>query len=129
MKPVVLALLERRIALQSLGVGLVVRANLRLGERLFQVLDAHESAAEGLLRGVRPSGARDDTTEELHIAGQSERELYANPDFAQGARALAGRGLTYDTWHYHHQNSAFAELARSAPDQSYCGETGVDSGR
>ncbi len=28
---------------------------------------------------------------------------------------LGERGLSFDTWHYHHQNPAFAELARAVP--------------
>jgi predicted TIM-barrel fold metal-dependent hydrolase len=31
-------------------------------------------------------------------------------------QVLGRLGYSYDTWHYHHQNPAFAELARSAPD-------------
>ena len=31
----------------------------------------------------------------------------------RGVAALGARGQTYDTWHYHHQNGNFAELARA----------------
>jgi predicted TIM-barrel fold metal-dependent hydrolase len=33
-----------------------------------------------------------------------------------GVARLGQRGLTYDTWHYHHQIDEFAALARAVPD-------------
>jgi predicted TIM-barrel fold metal-dependent hydrolase len=31
-------------------------------------------------------------------------------------KVLGRLGLTYDTWHYHHQNQDFADLARAVPE-------------
>jgi predicted TIM-barrel fold metal-dependent hydrolase len=31
-------------------------------------------------------------------------------------RVLGRLGYTYDTWHFHHQNAAFADLARAVPE-------------
>ena len=96
--------------------GIVARADLRLGADLLgEVLDAHEAAGGGLFRGIRHAGARDDHREALTIPGSAPAGLYADPDFRAGVALLGERGLTYDTWHYHHQNADFAALAQAVP--------------
>ena len=95
--------------------GIVAHADLRLGAMLDEVLQAHEAAAEGLFRGIRHAGARDPHPEPLSIPGRAPEGLYADPAFRAGVARLGERGLTFDTWHYHHQNPAFAELARAVP--------------
>jgi predicted TIM-barrel fold metal-dependent hydrolase len=96
--------------------GIVARADLRLGADLLgEVLDAHEAAGDGLFRGIRHAGARDDHREALTIPGSAPAGLYADPDFRAGVALLGERGLTYDTWHYHHQNADFAALAQAVP--------------
>ena len=52
----------------------------------------------------------------LTIPGRAAAGLYDDRAFRAGVRALGARGLSYDTWHYHYQNQAFAELARAVPD-------------
>ncbi len=93
---------------------IVARADLRL-ENLDEVLDAHVEAGEGLFRGIRHAGARDPNPESLMIAGQAPEGLYGDADFRRGVARLGERGFSYDTWHYHHQNGDFAELARAVP--------------
>lgn len=83
---------------------------------LDRVLDAHEEAAGGLLRGIRQAGANDPQPETLSIPGRMGPGLYADPAFRRGLRRLAERGLTYETWHFHHQNPAFLELVRAVPE-------------
>ena len=96
--------------------GIVAHADLTLGEAVEEVLQAHEEAGRGLLRGIRHAGARDPHPEDLRIAGRAPEGLYADEAFREGMRVLGRLGLTYDTWHYHHQNAAFADLARAVPD-------------
>ena len=97
--------------------GIVSHADLRL-ERgvLDEVLDAHEAAGGGLFRGIRHAGARAEHPESLSIPGRAPAGLYADPAFRAGVRRLGERGLTFDTWHYHHQNADFAELAGAVPE-------------
>jgi len=108
---------ESRAADGAEIAGIVAHADLRL-ERpaLDEVLDAHEEAGGGLFRGIRHAGARDAHPEALSIPGRAPADLYADPSFRAGVRALGERGLTYDTWHYHHQNASFAELAAAVPE-------------
>jgi predicted TIM-barrel fold metal-dependent hydrolase len=97
--------------------GIVAHADLRLPEPMLrEVLAAHEHAAQGLFRGIRHSGACDPHPQALSIPGRAPPGLYADPDFRRGLALLGRLGLSYDTWHYHHQNAAFAELARAVPD-------------
>ncbi|MDP1931028.1 MAG: amidohydrolase family protein [Gammaproteobacteria bacterium] len=99
--------------------GIVAHADLRLGatpQRLHEVLEKHRIAAGGLLRGIRQSGARDNRPEDLLITGRAPAYLYGREEFRTGLRMLPDYGLTYDTWHFHHQNEDFCELAQTAPD-------------
>lgn len=84
-------------------------------DRLDEVLDAHAAAGGGLFRGIRHAGARDPHPEALTIPGRGAEGLYGRADFRAGVRRLGERALSYDTWHYHHQNAAFADLAEAVP--------------
>lgn len=94
--------------------GIIGHADLRGGE-LDTVLDAHVAAAKGRFRGIRHAGACDPNPEALSIAGRAPAGLYGDPAFRRGVARLGARGLTYDTWNYHHQISDFADLARAVP--------------
>lgn len=95
--------------------GIIGHADLRHPD-LEAILTAHIAAGQGLLVGIRHSGAHDSDPDALMIPGRADANLYADPDFRRGLRMLGSRGLTYDTWHYHHQASAFLDLARAVPD-------------
>nr|WP_145552213.1 amidohydrolase family protein [Variovorax boronicumulans] len=96
--------------------GFVGHTDLRQGEaQLREVLAAQQDAAQGLFRGIRHAGARDPNPEALTIPGRGSEGLYADADFRAGVALLGRLGHTYDTWHYHHQNPAFAALARAIP--------------
>ncbi len=94
---------------------IVAHADLTRHQELDEVLDAHVAAGAGLFRGIRDAGARDPHPEALTIPGRAPEGLYGRSDFRRGLARLGERGHSYDTWHYHHQNQAFAELARSVP--------------
>jgi predicted TIM-barrel fold metal-dependent hydrolase len=96
--------------------GIVAHADLTDRGHLDEVLDAHEEAAHGRLRGIRHAGSHALHPEVLTIPGRAPVGLYADADFRRGVARLGERGLTYDTWHYHYQNREFAELARAVPD-------------
>ena len=54
--------------------------------------------------------------QDLFIPGNAPLNLYGEESFRKGLSFLAGHGLTYDTWHYHHQNLDFLNLARNVPE-------------
>ena len=105
---------EQGRADQARIAGIVSTANLA-SPQLDEILDAHEAAGDGLFKGIRHSGARDPHSEVLRIPGRASAGLYTSPEFRAGVARLGERGLTYDTWHYHHQNAEFAALAAAVP--------------
>ncbi len=100
--------------------GIVGHADLTLaGENpamLEELLDKHAKACDGKFKGIRHAGARDKRPGDLLIPGSAPPYLYRKESFRTGLRDLAARRLTYDTWHYHHQNLDFIDLARSVPE-------------
>lgn len=101
---------------KAMVAGIVAHADLTLGDRLEAVLDAHGQIGGSLFKGIRHAGAHDENPEALSIPGRAVKDLYDRDDFRKGMAVLGRRGLTYDTWHYHHQNQAFARLAQAVPD-------------
>ena len=95
--------------------GIVATADLRSAS-LDDVLDAHIDAGAGLFRGIRHALSAPIAPEELTIAGRSPAGLADDPAFQAGVRRLGERHLTYDSWHYHHQNREFLTVARAAPE-------------
>lgn len=82
---------------------------------LDDVLDAHTEAGQGRFRGIRHAIAREDDPA-LRIPGRAPEGLAEDPNFLRGINRLGERGLTYDSWHYHHQNQSFAAMAQACPD-------------
>jgi L-fuconolactonase len=95
--------------------GIVAHADLTDLDHLDAVLDAHEAAANGRLRGIRHAGSHALHPEVLTIPGRAPADLYSDEAFRRGVARLGERNLTYDTWHYHYQNHDFVDLARAIP--------------
>lgn len=100
---------------QARIAGIVAHADLTLGDAVEEVLDEHEAAGSKLFRGIRHAGARAEDPASMMIPGRAVEELYSIKEFRRGMKVLGQKGLTYDTWHFHYQNRAFAELARAVP--------------
>ncbi|MCG8413727.1 MAG: hypothetical protein MI746_05855, partial [Pseudomonadales bacterium] len=100
--------------------GIIAHADLTLAtdaeDQLIELLEKHEEVCKGKFRGIRHAGARDKRPEDLLIPGDAPPYLYGKESFRKGLRLLAARNLTYDTWHYHHQNLDFLDLARDVPE-------------
>lgn len=94
--------------------GIVAKADLRRDD-LNDILDAHEREAGDLFKGIRDALSHALHPESLTIPGRATKDLHADPLFRRGVAALASRGLTYDSWQYHHQAREFLELARAVP--------------
>jgi len=95
--------------------GIISHADLA-GDHLDEVLDAHDAASQGLFRGIRHAASHDPHPEVLTIPGRAGAGLMARDDFRQGVARLGERGLTYDTWLYHHQIPDYRALAEAVPD-------------
>lgn len=100
--------------------GIIAHADLTLaGEStamLNDLLDLHAEKGGTLFKGIRHSGAHDKNSDSFFIRPRAPAYLYGKESFRQGLRVLAQRGLTYDTWHYHHQNEDYCELAQAVPE-------------
>ena len=94
--------------------GHIGHINLKL-PHVNDLLDRHLEASNGLLRGIRHHAASE-TDEALLIRGHSPQRMLLDKDFQRGVKTLGDRGLTYDSWHYHHQNAEFLSLARAVPE-------------
>jgi L-fuconolactonase len=94
--------------------GIVAKADLT-HPKLDEILDAHEAASGGRFRGIRDALARALEPEAHMIPGVYAEGKSEDPAFRAGVVRLGERGLTYDSWHFHHQNQDFAALAHAVP--------------
>lgn len=100
----------------DLCAGIVAHADLTLGDEVDAVLDAHEAASPGRFRGIRHLAAWDaDPTVHLEIVN-THPTLLDDPAVRRGARRLAARGLSFDTWLYHPQLPDLARFADAVPE-------------
>lgn len=93
---------------------IVSHADLTLGPAVREVLEAHVAAAGGRFRGIRHSAASDPAVPAFRTPPPAG--LYRQPAFQAGARVLAGMGLSFEAWQYHHQLGDVAALAAAVPD-------------
>jgi predicted TIM-barrel fold metal-dependent hydrolase len=96
--------------------GIVGFAELRLGDRVDAVLEAHLRAAGDRFKGIRGRSVWDaDPT----IKGSSmdfPPGLLLDSDFRRGYARLARHGLSFDAWLFHPQIPELADLAGRFPD-------------
>lgn len=97
--------------------GIVAYADLRLGERVAPVLEAHRAAAGGRLRGIRQQATWDDDPTIGH--GAPCPGLLRRDDFRAGLAQLAALDLAFDLWVFHHQLHEAAEIARAFPQITF----------
>lgn len=96
--------------------GIVGRADLKLGERVRPVLEAHVAAGGGRFRGVRNNAVWDEDPALRSPRLTIEPDLLGQSEFRQGVRELGKLGLSYDCWLYHTQIGGLAALARACPE-------------
>ena len=93
--------------------GIVGTADLRLGERVTEVLEAHVRAGGGRFRGIRHSVAYDAV---LGASATVPPGLLRDAAYRQGFAQLAPLGLSFDAWLYHPQLPELTALAREFPE-------------
>jgi len=100
----------------QVAAGIVTNVDLELGDAAGPVLQAHEAAARGRLRGVRHRAT--------HVGGSvgalakhpSKPGVLADRAFRQGFAWLGRMGMGFDAWLYHTQLGELAGLADAFPD-------------
>lgn len=108
---------ERRHATDGSAIvaGIVGYADFRQGEAVRALLEAHLEASPTRFRGIRQIAAWD-TNDELWHRNPVPPGLLLDAEFRRGFASLAGYGLSYEAWLYHHQLPDLLDLARSFPD-------------
>ena len=94
--------------------GIVGTAELRLGARVREVIEAHASASK-LFKGVRQMAPWDASPDVMSLEGVAEGRIYLDPQFQEGVRVLQDMGYLYETWLYHPHITHLIALARAAP--------------
>jgi predicted TIM-barrel fold metal-dependent hydrolase len=100
--------------------GIVGHADLRLGERVRAVLEAHIRAGGGRFRGIRHITAWDADPALMNPAYAPPPGLMADATFRQGFACLAPLNLTFDAWLYHPQIDELTVLAKAFPETRIC---------
>ena len=94
---------------------IVGSAELMLGHRVREVLEAHISAGRGIFRGIRRIVAWHQGNSVPYPSGTGAGMLNSEP-FRLGFSCLAPLGLTFDAWLYHPQLPELTSLAKAFPD-------------
>lgn len=95
--------------------GIVGAADLRLGEAVGPVLDAHLKAGGDRFRGIRHIATWDPDPAMLNPAYTPPEHMLDSPGYRAGVAELGKRGLTFDAWIYFHQIPKLVALARAFP--------------
>ena len=98
-----------------IAAGIIGNADLTLGDRLPETLDALSDAANGRLRGVRGRAKWDADPVVKGAVSADAPGLYLDPEFQNGVRELGRRGLLFEASIYHPQISDVTALARAVP--------------
>ena len=96
--------------------GIVGCADMTLGERVGEVLDALIAAAPDRLRGVRFPTAFHADPAVASTPFPPERDWLEDELFLTAAAVVASRGLSLDIWAYHTQLGAVRRLSEALPD-------------
>ncbi|MCW2241707.1 amidohydrolase family protein [Azospirillum canadense] len=100
----------------GLCAGIISYADLREGESVRAVLEAHIAAGKGRFKGIRQSTSWDPNPEVRTTMRTPPEKLLRDPQLRRGFACLAPLGLTFDAWVYHHQLSDVADLAAAFPE-------------
>jgi predicted TIM-barrel fold metal-dependent hydrolase len=106
--------------------GIVSHADMRVGDKIAELLDRALETAPERFRGVRQV-ACDDPSEGFSrwITNPPPRGLFGSSGFLPAIRQLVKRGLTFDAALFHHQIPDVIKLADVSPDATivlnHCG--------
>ncbi|HUN42268.1 MAG TPA: amidohydrolase family protein [Acetobacteraceae bacterium] len=100
--------------------GIVGHADLRLGARVRDVLEAHIRAGGNRFRGIRHITAWDADQSLMNPAYAPPPGLLGDRTFREGFACLAPLNLSFDAWLYHPQIDDLAALAQAFPGTQVC---------
>ncbi|MGV7218066.1 amidohydrolase family protein [Bradyrhizobium sp. UFLA05-112] len=100
---------------RRLCAGIVGHADLRLGDEVTAVLEAHVAAAPDRFRGIRHVAAWDTDRSLMNPLSAGPPGLLGDSAFRAGFARLAPLELVFDAWLFHPQIPELTELARAFP--------------
>ena len=95
------------------AAAIIGNADLRLGAAVEPVLDALQAASPNRFRGIRQGAGWDPHPD---VEDRAERGLLANPQFREGARVLASKGMSLESTVFFPQLPELVEFANAVPD-------------
>ena len=98
------------------AAAIVGHANLNLGARVAPVLEALRAASPNRFRGIRHSVTWDPHPEIENTAAHNIEGQLGSAAFREGAKVLAGMGLSLEAWLFFPQLSELAAFAKAVPD-------------
>jgi predicted TIM-barrel fold metal-dependent hydrolase len=100
----------------QVGFGIVGHADLRLGDRVQETLEAHVEAANGRFRGIRQRAKWDADPVVKGRWSEDRPHLYLDSGFSDGLKRLTSMGLSFDASIYHPQIPDVTAMARAHPN-------------
>jgi L-fuconolactonase len=100
----------------AVASGIVGFADLTLGGKVAQVLEAHIAASKNRFRGIRHITTWDANPADIMATQNAPKGLLLDPKFREGFACLQKYGLSFDAWLYFPQLIELADLARAFPD-------------
>ena len=94
--------------------GIVGWADLRMGDAVESVLQAHVEAGQERFRGIRQLAAHDEHFS-ASVMSPAPKDLLVDQAFQRGFARLGAMRLTFEAWVYHHQLHQVAALAAAHP--------------
>lgn len=91
-------------------------ADLNLGDDVVEVIEAHEEAAGGRLRGFRQIAPWVGGELGKSMPLNAPKGMLLDEKFRTGFKHLGPRNLSFEAWAFHPQLGEIADLARSFPD-------------
>jgi L-fuconolactonase len=96
---------------------IIGHADLTIGARVRDVLEAQLAAGGGRFRGIRYGVSRDDSEAiSRFVSRVVPPHLVREPKFREGFAQLGRLGLSFESWQYHPQLPDAIDLARAFPD-------------
>jgi predicted TIM-barrel fold metal-dependent hydrolase len=96
---------------------IIGHADLTIGARVREVLEAELAVAGGRFRGIRYGVSWDPNPAiQNYVSRIVKPNQLADPKFREGFAQLAKLGLSFESWQYHPQLPGAIDLARAFPD-------------
>lgn len=96
--------------------GIVAFLDLSLGDKVSDLLEAHQALAGQMLKGVRHATAWSSDPDISISHSKPSEGLTTDKAFIDGVRSLGARNLSFDAWMYFDQLHELYDLAKEAPD-------------